>query len=487
MTRYGTLAAGLAAMMALAACGGGGGGGGTGGDPANGGNGGGGGQPAVRPDRTAASETHRGGRLVNRNFDPRTGWYANPRVDLPRHGRDGLDVEMPPRGGAAALDIDFDPSLADRLEPGWRGGGAAADRLASAERALWTAANAAYLQWTRHLDYNPGPPAIQIGEVGDLDCGPNPNAIACHVEWTDGDSAVILSAAWIEDVYDALASGDDRFGEIAVQNLFAVITHEAGHQFGYENPRGSVEGCGDHDHPCHAPVGSGSVMSYDHLPPSLGGVNGSVRYNVTAEDVRHIPDATWNPDGRDLYAVSMSGVPSSIDRWGVWIEHYFEVSGRTDPGRLWGGGLSVTDEIHGRGWVRGRPSGNALPPAAATWSGEDNFLGVDLHEDFLGALLRADANLRYTFGQRPDMTLRVSGFEAHYDAGGGARWHDHDSRSAGFGDFTYRMDCTRDGCSGDVAQARWYASDAGDPSGWVGGVVEDPDNSYVGSFVAEKD
>jgi len=67
----------------------------------------------------------------------------------------------------------------------------------------------------------------------------------------------------------------------------------------------------------------------------------------------------------------------------------------------------------------------------------------------------------------------------------GARWHDHVFPN--WGDFTYSMDCDGDGCSGDVARAGWYADDAGDPSGWVGGVVEDADNVYVGSFVAEKD
>ena len=477
--RYGAKALAVASLALVTACGGGGGG--TGDAPANGGNDG--DRPPAQSDPPAESETHRGGRLINRNFDPDTGWYANPRVDLPRHGRDGLDVTMPERGGGVILDIDFDPSLADRLEPGWRNNGAAAGRLENAENALWTAANAAYLQWTRHLDYDPDPPAIQIGEVGDLNCGPNPNAIACHVGGPV--DTVIFSTAWIENVYDALASGDDYFGERAVQYLFAVLTHEAGHQFGYENLRGSEGGCQGFDHPCHAPIGSGSVMSYDHLPQSMGGVNGSVRYGVTEDDIRQIPDATWNPDGRDLYTVAMSGEPSSVDRWGVWIEHYFEVSGRTAPGRLWGGNLTVIDEIHGSGWVRGKPSENVRLPTEATWSGEDSFLGVDLDRNFLGALLRADTSLRYTFDQSPNMTLRINEFEAHYDDGGGARWHDH--AFPDWGDFTYRMDCAGDGCSGDEARARWYASDAGDATGWVGGVVEDLDNSYVGSFVAEKD
>ena len=49
------------------------------------------------------------------------------------------------------------------------------------------------------------------------------------------------------------------------------------------------------------------------------------------------------------------------------------------------------------------------------------------------------------------------------------------------------MDCTSGGCSGDSAEAKWCANDAGDPSGWVRGVVSDRDNDCAGSFVVEKD
>ena len=95
------------------------------------------------------------------------------------------------------------------------------------------------------------------------------------------------------------------------------------------------------------------------------------------------------------------------------------------------------------------------------------------------------AVLSYTFGNRPNLNLRVNNFEAHYATGVGPGWHDHSFDD--WGDFRYNMDCTSGGCSGDSVEAKWYASDTGDPSGWVGGVVSDQDNSYAGSFVAEKD
>ena len=250
------------------------------------------------------------------------------------------------------------------------------------------------------------------------------------------------------------------------------------------NPNRITEGCGPEDR-CHAPYGSGSVISYDTLDPN---VLRRARYYVTQEDIRHVPNATWNDSNVDRYTVSMSGDPSSINGWGVWIEHHFEVDGWTAPGRSYGGNLSFVDEISGTGWVRGKPSEGVSLTASATWSGEDNFLGVDMNENYLGALLRADANLRYTFGDRPNLNLRVDNFEAHYASNDGvAMWHDHSFPADGFGDFTYNMDCTSGGCSGESVEAKWYADDAGDPSGWVGGVVSDRDNEYAGSFVAGKD
>ena len=245
------------------------------------------------------------------------------------------------------------------------------------------------------------------------------------------------------------------------------------------NPAGTTDGCGANSR-CHAPYGSGSVIGYDTL------AGGSSRYYVTEDDIRHIPNATWRGDDVDYYTVLKSGVSASIDSWGIWIDHRFEVSGRTAPGfPPAGGNLSVVDEIAGTGWVHGKPSENDSLTTTATWSGEDNFLGVDLDPTYLGALLRADANLRYTYGARPNLNLRVNNFEAHYASDGVATWHDHSFDD--WGDFTYNMDCTSGGCSGDSAEAKWYPSDAGDPSGWVGGVVSDQDNAYAGSFVADKD
>ena len=207
---------------------------------------------------------------------------------------------------------------------------------------------------------------------------------------------------------------------------------------------------------------------------------------MTAEDIRHIPNATWKGTYQDPYGVWLTGDPSSIDGWGVYIQHDFEVSGWTAPSRMSGGNLSIADEISGAGFLVGTPSTNVSLTNSATWSGEDNFLGVEMAPNYLGSLLRADANLRYTFGGRPNLNLRVNNFDIHYATGGtGGSWRDHNFSD--WGDFTYNMDCTAGGCSGDSVETKWYASDTGDPSGWVGGVVSDEEHLYAGSCVAEKD
>ena len=379
-----------------------------------------------------------------------------------------------PQGGAAVSRVRFSPDLAYFLEPELDYDPAAVKRLEIAQIFIWRTAQAAYLQWTRHLDYDPGQLELQIGQnFTEAGCGHH--AIACY----DGNlNKVILGGAWIAEAYPRILSPDEEVNNSAYRELFFVISHEAGHQFHYSNPNGLTRGCTPPSG-CHAPYGEGSVIGYDTLE------GGASRYHVVEEDIRHVPNATWKEDDWDEYDVYMFGDNSSdITAYGVWIDHDFEVEGVTQPGEISQGSLTVTDEISALGYVQGTPS-NTPPTGSATYSGTDNFLGVDMDEEYLGSLLRADANLRYTFSSNT-MSLRINNFEAHYAASGPATWHDHSFTD--WGDFRYDLQCTSGGCSGDGVQTQWYPdTTANDPSGWVGGVVNDTDNSYVGSFVAEKD
>ncbi len=408
------------------------------------------------------------------------GWNVDPQVDLPRDGRGGLRVIRPEQGGASFIQPVFDPRLFDILEPARQFDRRAQQRIEDFAGVLWILYSQAYRQWTRHLDYDPGDLTLQIGRLPlSPDCGAG--NLGCY---DPGNNIVILNEETIVRNYrrylDWLLTGNEVFADRAIQELFFVFSHEAAHQFDYQNPNGTTDGCGAAER-CHAPYGSGSIASYDHLR------GGRVRYHVTEEDIRHIPNATWNDEEWDRYSVSLAGAPAAIEEWGVWIDHYFAVSGQTAPGRLSGGNLSILDDIVGTGWIRGVASENVSLMGSATWGGQENFLGVDTGADYLGALLRADANLRYTFGDHPNLNLRIHNFEAHYydSDEGAARWHDHTFND--WGDFRYDLDCTANGCANAVARTKWYASDRGDPAGWIGGVVNDPTHTYAGSFVAEKD
>ncbi len=255
-------------------------------------------------------------------------------IDLPPDGTDGIRVSRPYPD--ASIEITFTEGLLDRLEPDRRFDEDARSRLDVGISVLQDKAAQAYLQWIRH---NPGsddhfdrPFRIQVGETERLSCNDD-RAAGCY---STGDNAVILVDDWIEEyVYR-------RDSTYAVQELFRVLTHEAGHQFDYRNPDGSNEGCGRLNG-CHAPYFSGSVMSYDHVEGR------SVRYYVTREDIRHIPGATWNDSPNGRYTVWRAGEPSSIESWGVWFYHEFRVSGRTDPGNLSRETLFIDEEITGEG------------------------------------------------------------------------------------------------------------------------------------------
>lgn len=400
-------------------------------------------------------------------------WYSNPNVDLPRHGRGGIQVTRP-QGGASVPRVEFSPYLAYRLEPYLGTDPDALKRLELMQILIWRTAQEAYLQWTRHLDYDPGQLEVQIGDAPSAGCGHH--AAACYVPSLN---KVILGTDWITRAYGRIFQGtaDKEVIDSVHRELFWVISHEAGHQFHYFNPNGIDQGCGGSSG-CHAPYGEGSVIGYDALRGDAS------RYHVTEEDIRHVPNATWKEDDWDEYDVYVFGDNSSdITAYGVWIDHDFEVTGVTQPGDISQGNLDIVDEISALGYVQGNPS-NTLPTGSATYSGTDNFLGVDMGEEYLGTLLRADANLRYTFSSNT-MSLHINNFEAHYAKAGPATWHDHDFSN--WGDFRYNLQCTSSGCSGDGVQTKWYPdTTTNDPSGWVGGVVDDKVEEYVGSFVAEK-
>lgn len=319
-----------------------------------------------------------------------------------------------------------------------------------------------YHQWLRHLDYDPGELTVRIGHS---------NSAAHYDPVRDH---VVLGEDWLLKAYYYYSVGNTQEINAALEQLTWIITHEAAHQFGYYNPSGIADGCGGGSG-CHAPYGSGSVVSYDaHLGLSTN-------YGVTEEDVKHIPNATYNDNPYSEYKVSKD---SPMGEYGVWITHDFEVTGKTIPGATFGGNYKVFDSISSYGFVTDSDLwDDQLPSGSATYSGNDNFIGTDMSAHFLGSLLRADANLVYQFGSTTsgNMSLTIDDFEVYrQDFNGNPIWRTQN------GSITYRLNCESDGYCGTEDKytvESWFGLDGQ----YVGGQLEDIDNEYVGAFVAERD
>lgn len=384
------------------------------------------------------------------NWDGKGDWYANLQVDLPDDGDYGLTVIRPLTGKPVAPKITISPFSSYVLRE-------------DVKTLLGMFATRAYMQWSRHLTKDPGPLELQIGEIPSSNCH---GAVACY---RPDLNKVILGEQWLLDNQFDLIYSERDAGDI-VSEFFWVMSHEAGHQFGYMDPNGITEGCGGVVK-CHAAYGSGSVMSYDLLRGN------NARYEVVKEDIDLIPGGVYNDTPLDYYEVYSEGENGSgIEKYGVWLEHIFKIKNLATPDFT--GWPNFTDRIVSAGWIDGTPTNN-MPTGNFTYTGD--FLGTDMSRRFLGSLIRADVNLDYTFSSSK-MNLNIDNFEAHYGVQQGEgiekRWRDHSDNKNG---YNYTLDCSASGCSSESVDTKWYDGD------WIGGVVDDYENAYVGAFVAEKD
>ena len=460
------------AALVLTSCGGGGGGGtvSTGGPQT----------PTTPPASQPAKVVQKGLYQSEGNA-----WGADPMQRLPENGTVGLTVQRP-QGSTVIIRERYPESrdgLYRRLEPVLRHdpeNAAAKDRLNRVKAFITNTVRTAYKQWARHLDRPQQRVSLALGESFPTTCH---GAFACYVP---SANEVILSNAWLVNNYRNIwraASRNDVAGlESVYAELLWVVTHEAGHQFGYRHPRGDTQGCGG-GHRCHAPVGSGSVMSYDLLKGLRA------RFAPDREDVSRIRNGRWNENARDTYTVSRTARTDRIDRYGVWLTHAFRVEGESAPG-LGAGTLRVVNNIWAQPFVEGRPSENHGLTGNATWSGD--FVGIDLRTARRGQALTADADLNYRFSDRR-MNLALSQFRGHSIKWGtrsysGSVNYGLSCHVSGCGFTKAGKPCNGGTCGGVEVQARFYAN-GGDPSAFVAGVVNDDRErtKFAGSFAAQKD
>ncbi len=407
--------------------------------------------------------------------------YAfDPQIDLPSDGTDGIRVTRP-QGAQVTINLNYADGIEARLEgPNWLFSTEAQERLQLAAQVVEIAVWTGYKQWSRHLD-GTHTVDVLVGYQGIENCGHS--AVACYIPALD---KVVLGEQWLRKNYFNLHRGLEYRMEERVRDVFSelvfVATHEAAHQFGYEHPRGDTEGCGGEDYRCHAPIGSGSVASYDSLRGR------SSRYAPDRGDVRHIDGGVWNSNAVDRYKVSKTPTVPSIVEFGYWLDHDFAVSGSTAPGQSGGGSFSVRNAVTVEPFITGTSSMSHELRGNASWSGD--FVGYDLVDTEMTALT-ADVTLGYSFDtQRMDMAIHDFLF-----------WQGDSSTSIG-GRYEYTLACTSaicsyeqtgspclDGtatCGGISVQTRFYPH-RGDPSAYAGGVVNDDIEKYAGAFAATKD
>ena len=393
----------------------------------------------------------------------------DPMTDLPYDGTDGLTV-IRPQGAEVYIRLEYAPGIKGRVEgPNWASNAAAIDRLATMasfiEAALWTG----YKQWARHLD---GTYVVDVlvGYNGDERCGHS--ASACYIPALD---KVILGEDWLRKNYERLHVGRyiglpgvevDVFSE-----LVFVATHEGAHQFDYYHDRGDTRGCASRSDRCHAPRGSGSVVSYDVFD------GGRARYAPDQEDVAHIRGGRWNGQPGDVYIVGREGVPESINGYGYWLAHEFNVDGETDWARAAGGTFDVLNNIAILPFVDGTPSAQHGLTGDATWTGD--FVGFNLNALSMNALT-ADAELAYSFAEST-MGVAIGNFVS---------WIGDKPYVKEYPPLNYFAPCSPSGCAaqweGYVIEVGFFEHQA-DPSGYAGGWLWDQVARYAGAFSAEKE
>ena len=394
----------------------------------------------------------------------------DPMTDLPSDGTDGL-VVVRPEGAKVTINLEYAPGIQGVAEgPNWASDPAAIERLNRMalfiESAVWTG----YKQWARHLD---GTYVVDVlvGEKADELCGHS--NLACYVPDRD---KVILGTGWLLENYNKLHRRGQYFGMPGVEvdvasELVWVATHEAAHQFSYRHPQGNTAGCGNSRDRCHAPRGSGSVVSYDTLE------GGRSQYAPSPEDVAHIAGGRWNEEPTDVYLVAREGVPESVRGYGYWLVHDFHVEGVTDWGRSAGGSFDLVNNIRVYPFVEGEPSPSHGLTGSATWTGD--FVGFNFNPTEMTALT-ADAEMVYSFAENA-MGVAIDNF---------ATWLGDTAYAQDWGPFTYFAPCSAARCA-----AEWdgYAVDVGfyqherDPSGYAAGRLYDWLAGYAGAFGGEKD
>ena len=361
-------------------------------------------------------ETGDAGGLIRENLASNV-WYANPRVHLPEDGKYGINISMVGAGGKGWAKINEEELVNHLIE--------SASTLREENDVSENQIVSGSLRWINDVQQSIDKGYLQWTRgidynPGELEIGIRPTDDSATIAYYDPtEDKVVLGEEMLTNLYQYYVTGDLNSYTNVLYNLTSTIT-----DFDYRRPQGSTDVVAD------------------------------------SEDVVVDPEAPRFKISKD----------SPIGEYGVWLTQSFKSSEKTPPGIM-------LDDITAKGFypIEDNLLDSGIPTVSATYSGTNNFIGVDMSAHYLGSALRADAEMEYEFRSSNDSsaTLTIDNFEVYV----GNEWQTQ------HGSIGYQLSCGLVSCTTeDMALARFYSDGK-----YVSGNITDLENEYTGSFVAEKE
>ena len=451
------------------------------------------------------------------------------------------------------------------------------EELSEDDKKIWqkevtTAIGKGFLQWIHHLDYNPGHLDVSLddkreynyntknheggglfsnifnfisrqvsgqagtaaGEVSDafglisgivessktlskLAIGStvvwNPALAAASLAVTEGaekllekattEERTLFSTKWLDSLYDKYEQGQK---EDARQELITEATRTGGDEFGFIYPYATSFP----NTPLYHPNNIGSVMNKKSDSET------SYNFGVIRQDVERIPNGNYNNSYAKKFDIHKTWQRrfwfnnTFTARYGAWLTHEFKIEGVNGESSF-----KETDMISARPYFQANDHlDDKIPTVSATYSGEDNFLGVDMSAHFLGAVLEADAQVIYNYS--PDSPLGSSAtvtidnfrvFTGETITGipsiptidlisekkrtlplVGGKTNEEifaESWRSRNGSISYTLSCGDGSCNSPdnkTAELTFYGGER-----YAGGTISDRENEYVGGFITERE
>ena len=309
------------------------------------------------------------------------------------------------------------------------------------------------------------------------------------------EERTLFSTIWLDKLYAKYKKGEK---EDVRQELITEATRTGGDEFGFIYPYATSFP----NTPLYHPNNIGSVMN--KKSSSETSYN---NFGVIRQDVERIPDGNYNNSYAKQFDIHKTWQRrfwfnnTFTARYGAWLTHEFKIEGVNGESSF-----KETDMISARPYFQANDHlDDKIPTVSATYSGEDNFLGVDMSAHFLGAVLEADAQVIYNYspdsplGSSATVTIDnfrvftgetitgipsiptidpISKLKRNKDVFAES-WR---SRN---GSISYTLSCGDSSCNSPdnkTAELTFYGGER-----YAGGTISDRENEYVGGFIAERE